>query len=94
MRTVSDIEYWHADFDMFGEFCVLYNGTGHATESHTRYYSYKKLHRRNGPAIIYTDCRFWYVDGSNYKSNKEYQEAANLSDEEMTIIVLKYGNVS
>jgi hypothetical protein len=53
-----------------------------------------KLHRVTGPAII--DLRShveWYVDGICCSSNKEFQKLANLSDEDMLVMILKYGNV-
>ena len=53
-----------------------------------------KRHRIDGPALVSVDDYIWCVNGKVYVSNEEYQEAAGLSDEEMTIIVLKYGNVS
>ncbi len=53
-----------------------------------------RLHRENGPAVIYTDgYQEWYVMDKQYIDNKSFQEAANLSDEDMNFIVLKYGDV-
>jgi hypothetical protein len=56
--------------------------------------SNRKFHREDGPAIIYADGELrWYINSALYNDNKSYQEAANLSNEDMTVIVLKYGNV-
>jgi hypothetical protein len=54
----------------------------------------EKLHRTDGPAVTYADgTQYWYVSGFWYRDNKSFQEAANLSDEDMTAIILKYGNI-
>ena len=52
-------------------------------------------HRINGPAYEYADgTKLWYVDGEIYHYNQTYQKAAGISDEDMAMIVLKYGNVT
>ena len=52
------------------------------------------LHRIDGPAYIGSDGRqWWYVNDKRMRNNKDFQEAANLTDEEMTATILKYGNV-
>lgn len=52
-------------------------------------------HRANGPAVIYKDGTFdWYINGGRCFTNKQYKLAAGLSDEDMAIMILKYGNVS
>ena len=54
-----------------------------------------EYHREDGPAIIYPGrVHLWWINNVYYSSNKSYQQAAGLTDEEMTILVLKYGNVS
>lgn len=53
------------------------------------------IHRTDGPAVVFPNGnQDWYIGGVLRCTNKSYQEAAGLSDEEMTMIVLKYGNVS
>ena len=48
-------------------------------------------HRTDGPAIIYTyGAQSWFIDDIKYYTPKAYQEAANLSDEDMTAILLRY----
>jgi hypothetical protein len=48
-------------------------------------------HRTDGPAIILNKHKSsWYV----LKHHKEYQKAANLTDEDMLAIILKYGEIS
>lgn len=50
--------------------------------------------RNDGPAIIYADGeKSWWVNGKRCESNTEFQEAANITDEDMTAIILKYGNI-
>lgn len=51
------------------------------------------LHRTDGPAMIVMDQNIWFLDGRPYSSNKEFQTAAKLSDEDMFALILKYGNV-
>jgi hypothetical protein len=55
-----------------------------------------QYHRTDGPAFIFVINGYveWVINGYTYYDNKEFQKAANLSDEDMTAIVLKYGNVS
>jgi hypothetical protein len=52
-------------------------------------------HRTDGPAVIWSDdIQEWYINTERYLNNKSFQKAAKLSDEDMTAIVLKYGNVT
>jgi hypothetical protein len=51
-------------------------------------------HREDGPAIIsLTGYRVWYINGCPYYDNKEFQKAADITDEDMAIMILKYGDV-
>jgi hypothetical protein len=56
-----------------------------------------KLHRTDGPAILSSDVnddwKEWYINNKRCHDNKSFQEAAGISDEDMTAIILKYGNV-
>jgi hypothetical protein len=53
-----------------------------------------KMHREDGPAYIHWGgVQAWYINGERYRDTKSYQEAAKLSDEDMLMITLKYGNV-
>jgi len=53
-----------------------------------------RLHRTDGPAIICIDgTQYWYVNDQSHTNSKSYQGAAKLSDEEMTLLILKYGAV-
>jgi len=51
-----------------------------------------KLHREDGPSIVYSDgSKYWYLNG-NYYSFKEWLEKTPLSNEEKIFLRLKYGN--
>lgn len=61
------------------------------------WYQFGQFHRTDGPAFTDTenpdinDC--WYIRGHCIGSAIEFQEMSGLSDEEMSIMVLKYGNI-
>jgi hypothetical protein len=51
-------------------------------------------HRIDGPAFIGIDgTQEWWVSYNRYYDNKSFQQATNLSDEDMIAMILKYGNV-
>ena len=53
-----------------------------------------KLHREDGPAVIWAfGAKEWYVDGKRKIKNSTFQKAAKLTDEDMLMITLKYGDV-
>jgi hypothetical protein len=52
-----------------------------------------KVHRTDGPAVISKGRYKWWINDKIYISNKYFQEAAGITDEDMTAIILKYGNV-
>jgi len=53
-----------------------------------------KSHREDGSAVIYSaGYREWWIGNINYTDNKSFQLAANITDEDMLIINLKYGDV-
>lgn len=59
------------------------------------WYQRGHLHRTNGPAIMNTNGGvFWYINGERIYFNEEYQLRAGLSDEELVMIILKYGNIT
>lgn len=69
------------------EICEVWTMSG-------KYLNDLDLHRTDGPAVIRTTGRmFWFINGSKYSSNDSYQTEIGLSDEEMTMIILKYGDV-
>ena len=59
------------------------------------YNSANQLHRENDlPAVEEVNgTKFWYVNGARCYSNKQFQAAAGLTDEEMCILILTYGDV-
>ncbi len=70
-----------------GEFCVTYkSGT-------IRYFKDGQKHRTDGPAVISTHGhKFWYVDGQVCIFRETFRHRANISDEDMAILILKYGD--
>jgi hypothetical protein len=52
------------------------------------------LHRKDGPAYISASgYKEWYVSDIQYFDNKSFQQAAKLTDEDMLMIKIKYGDV-
>ena len=50
-----------------------------------------KLHRIDGPAVVFLETgNAWFISGELCATPKEYQRAANLTDEDMSFILLKY----
>ena len=51
-------------------------------------------HRIDGPAILYSDGSYsWAIDGVWYSNFKDFQAAGNLTDMDMMILKLKYGEI-
>ena len=56
--------------------------------------SERQWHRLDGPAYIRRDGGYgWYINGERYYNESSYKHAAGISDEEMLVITLKYGNI-
>lgn len=50
-----------------------------------------KTHRTDGPAITWSDGTVrWVVNNKKCNTRAEYKEAANLTDEDILALVLKY----
>ena len=86
--TYSD--YIFTNTSTAGSYHVIENGPGNEY-----WLKNNQFHRTDGPARIQPVINevAWYIHGKSYRSNKEYQEATGLTDEEMAIMILKYGNV-
>ena len=56
------------------------------------WYANGMKHRIDGPAVIYPEDNeyFWNVNGFCFTDAKDFQKAANLSDEDMSFLLLKY----
>jgi len=67
---------------------ALTNKNGYET-----WYINHKLHREDGPAIIYSKYgkKCWYLNNKEY-SFEEWCKILNKSDEEKNLLKLKYGN--
>jgi hypothetical protein len=51
-------------------------------------------HRLDGPAFEGADgCNIWCVNNHTYTNFKDFQEAGGLTDDQMCIIRLKYGDI-
>lgn len=52
-------------------------------------------HRRDGPAIIHHNGRCeWWVYNEIVRSPEEFQKLTECSDEELIMLLLKYGDIS
>lgn len=51
------------------------------------------FHRTDGPALRFSDGKNrYYINGKWIINRDDFKEAANITEEEMVIILLKYGN--
>lgn len=71
------------------------DGPAYVSDDVHGWYVEGKLHRLDGPALVdlEKDQRGWFVRGIRHMNNTSYQKAAGLSDEQMVMLVLKYGDV-
>jgi len=55
----------------------------------------RDLHRVDGPAVISgtTGELSWYLDGIRYSEIRKFKRDGKLSDEDITLLKLKYGNI-
>jgi hypothetical protein len=51
------------------------------------------IHRTDGPAHIVGGQQSWYVNGIRMMSNADFQQASGISDEDMMVLILKYGGI-
>ena len=88
--SVNGTQEWHINGDLHRiDSPAIIDADGHK-----EWWVDGVLHRKNGPAIIYsTGRKAWYVNGILYIDNESFQKAANLTDEDMLMITLKYGSV-
>ena len=99
-QNTASIKFTDKDGRMFWR---TVDGTLHRTdgpaldfpnEKYQAWHIYGKRHRTDGPARVWGDNTYeWWVSGIPYYDNKSYQKAANLTDEDMLMINLKYGDV-
>lgn len=58
------------------------------------WYVHGQLHRTTGPAItLNSGATFWYLNNQRITSRALFQEQANLTDEDMIALILKYGDI-
>jgi hypothetical protein len=56
----------------------------------------REYHRLDGPEIEYSngDAEMWAINGIMYWNFKDFQADGNLTDDQMTILRLKYGAIT
>ena len=52
------------------------------------------LHREDGPAFTTKGGLGWFIAGIHQTSNALFQRASGISDEEMLVLILKYGDIT
>ncbi len=92
--------------DEFGNQFWRLNGLSHRDKGpaititgwYQEWYQFDELHRTDGPAVVYDNLDFtnhkWYINGLWCRTNKEFQEAAGISNEDMLALVIIYGNIT
>ena len=69
---------------------------GHDYEA---WYLEHRRHRVGGPAVVYKSTSTqqpsakWYLFGDHIKSFEAYQELSGMTDEDMFLMILKYGEI-
>lgn len=59
-----------------------------------QYYEKDVLHRVDGPAEIMSNGKFnWYIKGLYVRSSYIFQRMTGISDEELMLLILKYGEI-
>lgn len=71
------------------------DGPAYITFSGTEcWYLNGERHRVGGPAVTRPDGTMsWWVKGTRAKSALEYQQLTKLSNEEIMVLILKYGDI-
>lgn len=58
------------------------------------WYQHGLFHREDGPAAILANNEVrWYINNKHITDRTYYQQLTGLSDEAMTILILKYGDI-
>lgn len=58
------------------------------------WYRHGSWHRTDGPAIIDPSTgNSWYVNGIPITTDEQFQKIAKISDEELLMIIIKYGKI-
>ena len=59
------------------------------------WYKHGKFHRTDGPAIIWPNGSVhWYIDNQRISSRQKYKLLTGISDEQLTFLILKYGDIT
>jgi len=62
-------------------------------DGYNSWYASGLRHRLDGPAIIHHDRVEWYISGIRCTNFKDFQIASGLFDDQITILILKYGEI-
>jgi hypothetical protein len=92
VMTRSGIETWY-------ECGILHRLDGPAiiypnwhVDGYKAWYVNGKRHRLDGPSFEWDDgTMWWHIEGVQYFNFKSFQAAGKLTDDQMTILKLKYG---
>lgn len=86
--TEKWFDHWNRLHRVDGPAVILADGTEH-------WIQHGKHHRIDGPSIIYLDGRTrWFINDERIKSRNRYQLLAQLTHEDMTLLILKYGAIT
>lgn len=83
-------KYWY-QYGMFHR----EGGPAHITQDGSEFwYLNDQRHRIDGPAVIYSNgVNRWYIRGELILTWSRYQELTGMPDEELSVLILKYGNI-
>ena len=82
---------WH---NARGEFHRIDGPAIERVDGHKEWWVDGKLHKLDGPAIEWDDGDYWWhINGKRYSNFKDFQAAGRLTDDQMCVIRLKYGEI-
>ena len=85
-----DTEYWYVDD-------ILHRDDGPAIvqkDGFQAWFMHGQCHRIDGPAITRADGTvWWWLYDSPVSSPFQFQRASGCTDEELAMLILKYGNI-
>ncbi len=88
MKVVNYKDWIKDGASINGEYCIIFSNGARC------WFKNGIRHRLDGPSCMYISINIeWWVNGVQFRNNTSYQNAAGISDEEMLVIIIKYGNV-
>ena len=86
--TQKWFDHWNRLHRRDGPAVILADGTEH-------WMIHGKHHRTDGPAIIYPDGRTrWFINDIRIESKNRFRLRTNISNEDLAILILKYGDIT